>query len=155
MENKWKLMLDGLTIFGGAFAWAYQWWNVRFRTQLKADFEILKSLEGVGKEQDNYRIVKAHIDETIAKAYACGRAKKSNQSKMSNHVNRIDLTFSLVFLSSSALWIWELILLGPNWWRALIALGFAFSGIVALFNVLHKRTVSRKVDAIVACQSPG
>ena|SRR5215213_1647420 len=98
MKTDWKLVLDALTIFGGALAWAYQWWNARFRSQLKGDFEILKSLEPLGQEEDNYRIVKAHIDATIAKAYACGRVRGSNQVARdeSSHINRMDLILCII-----------------------------------------------------------
>jgi hypothetical protein len=149
MEINWKLLLDALTIFGGALAWGYQWWNARFRSQLKGDFEILKSLEPLGQDEDNYRIVKAHIDATIAKAYACGRVRESNQVIRGepSHINRIDLILSIIFLLGSALWTRELIEVGINWWRILIALGFASSGLGALFNVIHKNRVSKNVEA--------
>lgn len=155
MKTDWKLALDALTIFGGALAWAYQWWNARFRSQLKADFEILKLLEPLGQEEDNYRIVKAHIDATIAKAYACGRPRGANQESReeANHINTADLVLGIIFLFGSVLWTWELLEVGINWWRILIAVGFAFSGLGALFKVMHKKRVSQNVEATYANES--
>ena len=42
-------------------------------------------------------------------------------------------------------WICEIFELGNKWWRVLLAAGFAISCIVAIFNVVHKRGVSKKV----------
>jgi hypothetical protein len=143
MEINWKLSLDALSIFGGALAWVYQYRNVRFRGELKADLEILKALEDLDKEKENHRIVKAHIDATISRAYAYGHSRKANQANRTIHINRIDFGFGLIFLLSAGLWTWELIVSGVDWSRVLIAGGFAICGIIALFNAWHKRGVTK------------
>src|ERR1051325_10648747 len=117
--DKSKLSIDTLTIIGGALAWIYQFWNTRFRTQLKADFEILKTLETLGHEAQNYKIVKTHIDNTISKAYACGHSQIYKTARW--HVNLIDLIFGICFLSVFVVWIVQLFKFGSVWWRVLIA----------------------------------
>lgn len=155
MKTDWRLLLDAFTIFGGALAWVYQWWNVRFRSQLKSDFEILKLLAPIGQEESNYRIVKAHIDATIVKAYACGRHRRVSQTGKgeTSHLNIVDLTLAIIFLVGSIVWTVELIEVEITWWRILIAVGFAFSGLGAFFNVMHKRRVSQSVEATYVQES--
>lgn len=153
MKLEWRVFLDTFSVVAVPLAGLYQWWNARFRSQLKADFEILESLASLGREEDNYKIVKAHVDSTITKAYACGRSPDSNQPNP-NHVNRVDFILSAVFFLGAALWTWELVGVGINWRRILIAVGFAFSGLFALVNVLHKKAVSQKVIRILEKESP-
>ena len=43
--------------------------------------------------------------------------------------------------------------MGINWWRILIAVGFACSGLGAFFNVIHKKRVSQNVEATYAKES--
>lgn len=147
MNVDWKLLLETFSVICGALAGVYQWWNTRFRSKLKTDLEILKSLESLGQEENSYKIVKAYIDATITKAYACGHSKKSNRIGFaeSHQVNVVDLFFCLLFLVGSALWLWEIFEAGLVWWRVLISIGFAFVGFIALFNVVHKRHVSQSV----------
>src|ERR1051325_3313478 len=140
-----KLLLDSFTAICGALAGVYQWWNTRFRSRLKTDLEILKSLEPLGQEEANYKIVKAYIDATITKAYACGHSKTSNQAGEAYPVNLIDLIFCVLFFLGSILWIWRIAEVGVVWWRILISSGFAFVGFIALFNVIHKRHVTQVV----------
>ncbi len=140
-----KFLLDSFTAICGALAGVYQWWNTRFRSRLKTDLEILKSLEPLGQEEANYKIVKSYIDATITKAYACGLSKKSNQTDEAYQVNVLDLIFCILFFSGSILWIWEIAEVGLVWWRILISSGFAFVGFIALFNVIHKRHVTQGV----------
>ena len=148
MNVNGKLLLDSFTVICGALAGVYQWWNTRFRSRLKTDLEILKSLEPLGQKEANYKIVKAYIDATITKAYACGHPKKSNRVGIAEayRVNVIDLFFCVLFLLSSILWIWEIGEVGLVWWRILISSGFAFVGFIALFNVIHKRHVTQGIE---------
>jgi hypothetical protein len=140
----WKLSIETLSIVVGALASVYQLWNARFRTQLKSDLDILKSLMAFDNEDENSKILKAHIDYTIGKAYACGSKHSSHTSKTA-HINRMDLGFGLLFLILFILWMGETLEFGNTWWRILLAGAFAFSCMLALLNVVHKRGVSQKV----------
>ena len=65
------------TVIGGL----YHWHNIRFRSKLKADLEILKLYEAYGTNNPNFEALKNHVDKTIAKAYP---------SLVSNETKKID-----------------------------------------------------------------
>jgi hypothetical protein len=119
---EWKLIIDTLTIFGGALAWLYQWRYGWFRANLRSDLDILKELESLGKEEKNYKILKAHIDATIIKQYSCPHSSRWHK------VFQKDFILGMLFLIGSFGWIWHIVQAGFTWWRVLIAISFAFTG---------------------------
>lgn len=151
MSSDVQLLVQIYTVFAGSLAGLYQWWNGKFRSELKADFEILRSLQELSHDDANYLIVKAHIDATISKAYACGRNTKMNGVSAGKffHLNWVDVMCFLVFLGGAVLWSVELFDGGISWRRVLLTAGFAFSTLMAVFRILHKRRVAK--TAIAAC----
>jgi hypothetical protein len=135
-------ILKFITILGGAWAWLYQWRNLRFRSNLKTDLEILKSLEPSGKEEREYKILKAHINTIIAKAYSGAHPQKRRK------LYWFDLFQGLLFLTGSFAWTVDALAGGldlkSEWWRLLIALLFAFVGFASILNGLNRKHVHER-----------
>ena len=135
MMNDLETIFKALSIVGGALAWLYQWRNLRFRSNLKADLEILRSLESLGSEERNYKILKAHIDSTIVQAYSSSHTKNVNKER------KFDYIFSGIFLILSILWTIYAAKDEFMWWEVLIASFFAIVCISALFDgIIRKQT---------------
>lgn len=150
MEGKdaFDLAIKIAGVIGAAFAWLYQWHIFRFRSKLKDDLEILKSYKDLSFHDRSFEILKANIDRTIVKAYL------GDGHEESARFNKLEWTLGGLFLSISIIWTWYSIQYYPNengftaWWRVLIAIFFAFTGLAALWNAYEKK----RVKECLACQ---
>jgi hypothetical protein len=128
----WELILKLLGVVFTAVGGVYQWRNLRFRSRLKDDLEILRLYGTFGADNPNYKALKSHIDKTITKAYP-----PIDQS--SKKVNRVDVFLVVLNYLFFILWIYLIIQNGITWWLIVLALFNGFTGSVGLWDVLNER----------------
>jgi hypothetical protein len=151
MEGKdaFDLAIKITGVIGAAFAWLYQWHIFRFRSKLKDDLDILKSYKDLSFQDRSFEILKANIDRTIIKAYS------GDGQDGSAKFYKLDWILGGFFLLISIIWTWYSIQYYPNengftaWWRVLIAVFFAFTGLGAFWNAYEKK----RVKECLACQN--
>ncbi|HYG11977.1 MAG TPA: hypothetical protein VD835_18665 [Pyrinomonadaceae bacterium] len=64
MDRDIALKVTGVifTVVGGLRHWR----NIKFRSNLKSDLEILKLYEAHGTDNPNFKALKSHVDKTMA-----------------------------------------------------------------------------------------
>src|SRR5678815_926538 len=141
MHDLLRLLLDAFVVSSTAFAGVYQWWKYRFRNELQVDLEILNSIKGLPKEEENYKLLKAHVDNLLPKAY--NGVQFGELIKAFKYVNPMDLVLVILFLLSALIWL--LAFFKRGWHYGVVAVLFAICGIQSLFITLHRGQVKQSL----------
>ena len=133
MEVDGDLIVKAAGVILTAIGGIYQWRNLRFRSKLKSDLEILKLYEAYGADSPQYQALRNSIDATIEKTYSPREQGILGKEKLP------DLLLGIFFLIGSILWVTYGVQTGIPWWRVLVAVAFAFIGVGGLLNAFSTR----------------
>src|ERR1039457_4758679 len=122
----YELVLKIFGVIAAVVAAVYQFRNVKLspRSSIKTDLEILKLLDS---DDENYILIKNHIDRSIKRIY---RIRKENKFK----IYSIPLfIMGILFLLGFSVWTYYISRNGFSYWSLLTGF-FAIAGIVYIFQ---------------------
>ncbi len=133
MRNGLGYNIKNYRHFFTAIGGLYHWRNIRFRSQLKDDLEILKLYGAYGADNPNYQALKSHVDRTISKAYPV----KDAPTKLGRHdwVNVILGVINFLFIP---VYIAVMISSGFTWVFVVLILFNGSIGIIVTSDVWRK-----------------